>query len=135
MVERGGLENRCPLTRTKGSNPLLSAKQKPDRYGWVFFFTADESLLSEGCKNENQRAKRAGLLICNSPKTGSTKLIPYSPQNKSPTDKGWVIFFLADENSPLENLIKKTSVLTKQSLFIYSILFFRFPFNNLYLSS
>ncbi len=28
MVERGGLENRCALTRTQGSNPCLSAKQK-----------------------------------------------------------------------------------------------------------
>ena len=25
MVERGGLENRCPLTGTEGSNPSLSA--------------------------------------------------------------------------------------------------------------
>ena len=30
MVERGGLENRCARKRTKGSNPLLSAKQKPE---------------------------------------------------------------------------------------------------------
>ena len=25
MVERGGLENRCPFTGTQGSNPCLSA--------------------------------------------------------------------------------------------------------------
>ena len=30
-VERGGLENRCPLTGTEGSNPSLSARAFADK--------------------------------------------------------------------------------------------------------
>ena len=39
-VERGGLENRCPLTGTKGSNPFLSASQSrcPAQRG-IFIFS------------------------------------------------------------------------------------------------
>ena len=32
MVESGGLENRCALIRTVGSNPTLSARSKSPRF-------------------------------------------------------------------------------------------------------
>ena len=32
MVEQAGLENRCTLTGTVGSNPTLSAKKQAHRY-------------------------------------------------------------------------------------------------------
>lgn len=31
VVDRDGLENRCTLTGTQGSNPCLSAKKQPSR--------------------------------------------------------------------------------------------------------
>ena len=41
VVECGGLENRCPFTRTGGSNPSSSANHyKPDRK--VGFFVGSE---------------------------------------------------------------------------------------------
>ena len=33
MVEQAGLENRCTLTGTVGSNPTLSAKNKRSVFG------------------------------------------------------------------------------------------------------
>ena len=39
MVERGGLENRCSLRATEGSNPSLSAKNASER---AHFLSATE---------------------------------------------------------------------------------------------
>ncbi len=53
MVERGGLENRCTLAGTKGSNPLLSAKQNPGRKVGISVFRDVKSSAFDVPENRN----------------------------------------------------------------------------------
>lgn len=43
VVDRDGLENRCTLTGTQGSNPCLSAKKQPSRLLFLHLERRDEN--------------------------------------------------------------------------------------------
>ena len=56
MVESGGLENRCALIRTEGSNPSLSAQSRNPRFmrGFLLCCKAGISTRAEGSTHANR---------------------------------------------------------------------------------
>jgi hypothetical protein len=61
-VECGGLENRCPGDWTGGSNPSLSAKQKPLAKGVFTFYP--EALKFQFHKQKGEKKKPPADDIC-----------------------------------------------------------------------
>gem|GEM_PF-6011321 len=49
VVERGGLENRCPLTGTEGSNPSLSARAFAEKPAFLRVFYLEAVAPSKAC--------------------------------------------------------------------------------------
>ena len=48
VVDRGGLENRCSLTGTQGSNPCLSAKKEAASQRLVAYFFVESGMRIRG---------------------------------------------------------------------------------------
>ena len=70
VVDRDGLENRCTLTGTQGSNPCLSAKKQPSRLLFLHLERRDE--------NPGRVRYRAALW------ERSGQRLPVFPQKSSP---------------------------------------------------
>ena len=93
VVESGGLENRCALIRTEGSNPSLSAvKKQSSHQGEVAFWLL-------GGMRTRQRVRTAAYaamidLLVNpvGARSGSFESIPPSPQKEKPQQNTGAFF-------------------------------------------
>ena len=65
MVERGGLENRCSLRATEGSNPSLSARTRPKKARFLLFSYAKitDSMNDRQIETSSQEQQWKTLLI------------------------------------------------------------------------
>ena len=97
MVERGGLENRCPAYRTGGSNPSSSAKTKGLlQCSRPFVVQESTSICRRGItsslvclpwragSNPSSSAKTKGLLQCSRPFVVQESLFKRTKENAFP---------------------------------------------------
>ena len=64
MVEWGGLENRCTLSSTGGSNPFLSATKNGEALLHHFLFSAPVECLHSNQAAENKNENAAEQVFC-----------------------------------------------------------------------
>ncbi len=70
VVECGGLENRCPLLRTGGSNPPLSAKQKSPPKGLFCFEEPGKLACQRLGKTKKKVSEANGAFLFDAPPLG-----------------------------------------------------------------
>ncbi|MDE6126391.1 MAG: hypothetical protein K2G30_05480, partial [Muribaculaceae bacterium] len=65
VVDRDGLENRCTLTGTQGSNPCLSAKKPQVNDLWLFPYGGGLRRVSRKAVRAHGKAVRRGMFAEN----------------------------------------------------------------------